>query len=225
MKRMLFNATHAEQLRVAIVDGQKLLDLDIETSGREQRKSNIYKATVTRVEPSLEACFVDYGEERHGFLPFKEISRQYFKAGVDVGRARINEAISEGQEIIIQVEKEERGNKGAALTTFISLAGRYLVLMPNNPRGGGVSRRIEGDDRTELRETMDQLDIPDGMGAIVRTAGVGRSTEELQWDLNNLKSAWDAILQANDSRPAPFLIFQESDAVTRGLRDYFSDDV
>ena len=155
MKRMLFNATHAEQLRVAIVDGQKLLDLDIETSGREQRKSNIYKGVVTRVEPSLEACFVDYGEERHGFLPFKEISRQYFKAGVDVGRARINEVISEGQELIVQVEKEERGNKGAALTTFISLAGRYLVLMPNNPRGGGVSRRVEGEDRQELREAID----------------------------------------------------------------------
>src|SRR5271156_2208200 len=202
MKRMLFNATQQEELRVAIVDGQKLIDIDIETTGREQRKSNIYKGIITRIEPSLEACFVNYGEERHGFLPFKEVARQYFRDGVDMRSARIQDALKEGQELIVQVEKEERGNKGAALTTFISLAGRYLVLMPNNPRGGGVSRRIEGDDRQELRETMAQLQLSDGMGAIVRTAGVGRSTEELQWDLNNLKTAWDAIVAANDGRPA-----------------------
>ncbi len=225
MKRMLFNATHAEQLRVAIVDGQKLLDLDIETSGREQRKSNIYKGVVTRVEPSLEACFVDYGEERHGFLPFKEISRQYFKSGVDVGRARINEAISEGQELIIQVEKEERGNKGAALTTFISLAGRYLVLMPNNPRGGGVSRRVEGEDRQELRETIDQLDLPGGMSVIARTAGIGRAVEELQWDLKYLLQLWKAITDAVDQVKAPELIYLESSLVIRAIRDYFNPDI
>src|ERR1700676_2171663 len=225
MKRMLFNATQQEELRVAIVDGEKLIDIDIETAGREQRKGNIYKGVVTRIEPSLEACFVNYGEDRHGFLPFKEVARQYFKDGVDARSARIQDALQEGQELIVQVEKEERGNKGAALTTFISLAGRFLVLMPNNPRAGGVSRRIEGEDRDQMREAMNGLMIPDGMGAIVRTAGLGRSTEELQWDLNNLKTAWDAIVAANDGRPAPFLIFQESDAVTRGLRDYFSDDV
>src|SRR5437879_9781520 len=183
MRRMLFNATHAEQLRVAIVDGQKLLDLDIETAGREQRKSNIYKGLVTRVEPSLEACFVDYGEDRHGFLPFKEVSRNYFREGVDVRSARIQDAIKEGDQLLVQVEKEERGNKGAALTTFVSLAGRYLVLMPNNPRGGGVSRRVEGEDRQELRETMDKLDLPSGMSVIARTAGIGRNVDELQWDL------------------------------------------
>src|SRR6202034_1914566 len=225
MKRMLFNATQQEELRVAIVDGQKLIDIDIETAGREQRKGNIYKGVITRIEPSLEACFVNYGEDRHGFLPFKEVARQYFRDGVDMRSARIQDALKEGQELIVQVEKEERGNKGAALTTFISLAGRFLVLMPNNPRAGGVARRIEGEDRDQMREAMNGLVIPDGMGAIVRTAGVGRSTEELQWDLNNLKTAWDAIVAANDGRPAPFLIFQESDAVTRGLRDYFSDDV
>jgi|GEM_PF-99704 len=225
MKRMLFNATHAEQLRVAIVDGQKLLDLDIETSGREQRKSNIYKGVVTRVEPSLEACFVDYGEERHGFLPFKEISRQYFKSGVDVARARINEAISEGQELIIQVEKEERGNKGAALTTFISLAGRYLVLMPNNPRGGGVSRRVEGEDRQELREALDQLDLPGGMSVIARTAGIGRAVEELQWDLRYLLQLWKAITDAVDQVKAPELIYLESSLVIRAIRDYFNPDI
>src|SRR6202166_3387021 len=192
MKRMLFNATQQEELRVAIVDGQKLIDIDIETAGREQRKGNIYKGVVTRIEPSLEACFVNYGEDRHGFLPFKEVARQYFKDGVDARSARIQDALREGQELIVQVEKEERGNKGAALTTFISLAGRYLVLMPNNPRGGGVSRRIEGEDRDQMREAMNGLMIPDGMGAIVRTAGVGRSTEELQWDLNNLKTPGDA---------------------------------
>ncbi|MDH5207221.1 MAG: ribonuclease E/G [Burkholderiaceae bacterium] len=199
MKRMLFNATHAEELRVAIVDGQKLIDIDIENAGREQRKSNIYKGVITRVEPSLEACFVDYGEERHGFLPFKEVSRIYFREGVDVRTASIKEALREGQELIVQVEKEERGNKGAALTTFISLAGRYLVLMPNNPRGGGVSRRIEGEDRQELRDTMDQLDVPTGMSIIARTAGIGRNAEELQWDLNYLLKLWHAIEDA--SRP------------------------
>ena len=178
MKRMLFNATHAEETRVAIVDGQKLIDIDIEVAGREQRKSNIYKGIITRIEPSLEACFVNYGEERHGFLPFKEVSRAYFKEGVDVRTATIREALTEGQELIVQVEKEERGNKGAALTTFISLAGRYLVLMPNNPRGGGVSRRIEGEERQELREAMDQLDLPSGMSTIARTAGIGRTVEE-----------------------------------------------
>ncbi len=225
MKRMLFNATHAEQLRVAIVDGQKLLDLDIETAGREQRKSNIYKGLVTRVEPSLEACFVDYGEERHGFLPFKEISRQYFKPGVEVARAKISDAISEGQELIVQVEKEERGNKGAALTTFVSLAGRYLVLMPNNPRGGGVSRRVEGEDRQELREAIDQLDLPSGMSVIARTAGLGRQVEELQWDLKYLMQLWKAITDAVQQVKAPELIYLESSLVIRAIRDYFNPDI
>ncbi|MFM8257433.1 MAG: ribonuclease E/G, partial [Polynucleobacter sp.] len=180
MKRMLFNATQQEELRVAIVDGQKLIDIDIETAGREQRKGNIYKGVITRIEPSLEACFVNYGEERHGFLPFKEVARTYFKDGIDVRNASIKDALREGQEIIVQVEKEERGQKGAALTSFISLAGRYLVLMPNNPRGGGVSRRIEGEDRQELREAMAQLEVPDGMSIIARTAGIGRDATELQ---------------------------------------------
>ncbi len=225
MKRMLFNATHAEQLRVAIVDGQKLLDLDIETAGREQRKSNIYKGVVTRVEPSLEACFVDYGEERHGFLPFKEISRQYFKPGVDVARARIQDAISEGQELIVQVEKEERGTKGAALTTFVSLAGRYLVLMPNNPRGGGVSRRVEGEDRQELREAIDQLELPSGMSVIARTAGLGRAVEELQWDLKYLMQLWKAITDAVQAEKAPALIYLESSLVIRAIRDYFNPEI
>jgi ribonuclease E len=223
---MLVNAVQEEELRVALVDGQKLYDLSIEIPSREQKKSNIYKGRITRVEPSLEAAFVEYGAQRHGFLPLKEVSKEYFRAQPAAGgRLNIKDLLQEGQELIVQVEKEERGNKGAALTTFISLAGRFLVLMPNNPRAGGVSRRIEGEDRDQMREAMNGLQIPDGMGAIVRTAGVGRSTEELQWDLNNLKAAWDAIVQANDGRPAPFLIFQESDAVTRGLRDYFSDDV
>jgi ribonuclease E len=223
---MLVNAVQEEELRVALVDGQKLYDLSIEIPSREQKKSNIYKGRVTRVEPSLEAAFVDYGAQRHGFLPLKEVSKDYFQAqNPSQGRMNIKDLLREGQELIVQVEKEERGNKGAALTTFISLAGRFLVLMPNNPRAGGVSRRIEGEDREQMRDAMNGLVIPDGMGAIVRTAGVGRSTEELQWDLNNLKVAWDAIVAANDGRPAPFLIFQESDAVTRGLRDYFSDDV
>src|SRR5271170_7783002 len=226
MKRMLVNAVQEEELRVALVDGQKLYDLSIEIPSREQKKSNIYKGRITRVEPSLEAAFVEYGAQRHGFLPLKEVSKEYFRTQPASGsRLNIKDLLQESQELIVQVEKEERGNKGAALTTFISLAGRFLVLMPNNPRAGGVSRRIEGEDRDQMREAMSGLQIPDGMGAIVRTAGVGRSTEELQWDLNNLKAAWDAIVQANDGRPAPFLIFQESDAVTRGLRDYFSDDV
>src|SRR5574343_289100 len=186
MKRMLINATQPEERRLAIVDGQKLIDFETEIEGREQRKGNIYKAVVTRVEPSLEACFVDYGEDRHGFLPFKEISRQYFAEGVSPSQARIQDVIKEGQELLVQVEKEERGNKGAALTTFVSLAGRYVVLMPNNPRGGGVSRRIEGDDRAELKEAMDQLEYPKGMSIIARTAGIGRSAPELQWDLNYL---------------------------------------
>jgi ribonuclease E len=223
---MLVNAVQEEELRVALVDGQKLYDLSIEIPSREQKKSNIYKGRITRVEPSLEAAFVEYGAQRHGFLPLKEVSKEYFRSQPSSGgRLNIKDLLQEGQELIVQVEKEERGNKGAALTTFISLAGRFLVLMPNNPRAGGVSRRIEGEERDQMREAMNGLQIPDGMGAIVRTAGVGRSTEELQWDLNNLKTAWDAIVQANDGRPAPFLIFQESDAVTRGLRDYFSDDV
>ncbi|MBU3724255.1 MAG: Rne/Rng family ribonuclease [Burkholderiaceae bacterium] len=225
MKRMLFNATHAEELRVAIVDGQRLIDLDIETAGREQRKSNIYKGVVTRIEPSLEACFVNYGEERHGFLPFKEIAREYFKPGVDVGRATIKEAIAEGTEMLVQVEKEERGNKGAALTTFISLAGRYLVLMPNNPRGGGVSRRIEGEERQELRETMDQLDVPTGMSLIARTAGIGRSANELQWDLNYLLQLWRAVDDARKLQPGAYLIYQESSLVIRAIRDYFHPDI
>jgi ribonuclease E len=222
---MLVNAVQEEELRVALVDGQKLYDLSIEIPSREQKKSNIYKGRITRVEPSLEAAFVEYGAQRHGFLPLKEVSKEYFRPGANGQGRNIKDLLQEGQEIIVQVEKEERGNKGAALTTFISLAGRFLVLMPNNPRAGGVSRRIEGEDREQMRDAMSGLVIPDGMGAIVRTAGVGRSTEELQWDLNNLKAAWDAIVAANDGRTAPFLIYQESDAVTRGLRDYFSDDV
>ncbi len=225
MKRMLFNATHQEELRVAIVDGQKLVDLDIETAGREQRKGNIYKAVITRIEPGLEACFVNYGEDRHGFLPFKEVARTYFKEGVDVRTARIQDALHEGQELVIQVEKEERGNKGAALTTFISLAGRYLVLMPNNPRGGGVSRRIEGEDRQELREAMDQLNIPQGMSIIARTAGIGRNTEELQWDLSYLMQLWLAIDGAAKENKAPILIYLESSLVIRAIRDYFSPDI
>ena len=225
MKRMLFNATHPEELRVAIVDGQKLIDLDIEIAGREQRKGNIYKGVITRIEPGLEACFVSYGEERHGFLPFKEIARTYFKEGVDVRTARIQDALREGQELIVQVEKEERGNKGAALTTFISLAGRYLVLMPNNPRGGGVSRRVEGEERQELREAMDQLTIPPGMSIIARTAGIGRNAEELQWDMSYLMQLWTAIDGAAKDNPAPILIYLESSLVIRAIRDYFSPDI
>src|SRR5215207_10025411 len=214
---MLFNATQQEELRVAIVDGQKLVDLDIESASREQRKSNIYKGLITRIEPSLEAAFIDYGEERHGFLPFKEVARSYFKPDIDVGHARIQDALREGQDLIVQVEKDERGTKGAALTTFISLAGRFLVLMPNNPRAGGVSRRIEGEERDQMREVVSQLQIPDGMGAIVRTAGVGRTVEELQWDLDNLKGRWDQIEAAAKDWPAPFLVYRESDAVTRAM--------
>ncbi len=225
MKRMLFNATQAEELRVAIVDGQKLIDLDIESAAKEQRKSNIYKAVITRIEPSLEAAFVDYGAERHGFLPFKEVSRSYFQPDVEPGRARIQDALKVGQELIVQVEKDERGNKGAALTTFISLAGRYLVLMPNNPRGGGVSRRIEGEDRQELREAMDQLEVPNGMSLIARTAGIGRSTEELQWDLNYLLQLWGAIDGAAKAQAGAFLIYQESSLVIRAIRDYFQPEI
>ncbi|WP_076591705.1 Rne/Rng family ribonuclease [Herminiimonas arsenitoxidans] len=225
MKRMLFNATQQEELRVAIVNGQKLIDIDIETTGREQRKSNIYKGVITRIEPSLEACFVSYGEDRHGFLPFKEVARTYFKEGVDVRSASIKDALREGQEIMVQVEKEERGNKGAALTSFISLAGRYLVLMPNNPRGGGVSRRVEGEDRQELRETMDKLDLPQGMSVIARTAGIGRNVDELQWDLNYLMQLWRAIEGAGQSGGGAFLIYQESSLVIRAIRDYFQPDI
>ncbi|HEX5685246.1 MAG TPA: Rne/Rng family ribonuclease [Ideonella sp.] len=225
MKRMLINATQPEERRLAIVDGQKLLDFETEIEGREQRKGNIYKAVVTRVEPSLEACFVDYGEDRHGFLPFKEISRTYFKEGVGVRDAKIQDVISNGQELLVQVEKEERGNKGAALTTFISLAGRYLVLMPNNPRGGGVSRRIEGEDREELKENLDQLEYPKGMSLIARTAGIGRSAAELQWDLNYMLKLWDAIDGASKGGKGAFLIYQESSLVIRAIRDYFTADV
>jgi ribonuclease E len=223
---MLFNATQQEELRVAIVDGQKLVDLDIESAAREQRKSNIYKGIITRIEPSLEAAFVDYGEERHGFLPFKEVAKSYFKPDIDVGRARIQDALREGQEIIIQVEKDERGTKGAALTTFISLAGRYLVLMPNNPRGGGVSRRVEGEDRNELRDTLDQLQLPDGMSVIARTAAIGRSLEELNWDLGYLMQLWQAVESASqDQSKKPFLIYLESSLVIRAIRDYFQPDI
>ena len=225
MKRMLINATQQEELRVAMVDGQRLYDLDIETPSREQKKSNIYKGRVTRVEPALEAAFVEYGADRHGFLPFKEINRSYFDPHAESHRPNIREAIREGQEIVVQVEKEERGNKGAALTTFISLAGRYLVLMPNNPRAGGVSRRIEGEDRQELREAMSSLDIPDGMGLIVRTAGVGRSQDELQWDLDYLLNLWRAIETAAPQKKAPFLIYQESNIIIRALRDYLRADI
>ena len=225
MKRMLVNATQAEERRLAIVDGQKLLDYEIEIEGREQRKGNIYKAVVTRVEPSLEACFVDYGEDRHGFLPFKEISRNYFTPGVPVNQARISDVIREGQELMVQVEKEERGNKGAALTTFVSLAGRYVVLMPNNPRGGGVSRRIEGEDRAELKEAMDQLEYPAGSSIIARTAGIGRSAPELQWDLNYLIKLWTAIEGAGKGGKGAFLIYQESSLVIRAIRDYFNSDI
>jgi ribonuclease E len=225
MKRLLVNATQQEELRVALVDGQKLYDLSIDISSREQKKANIYKARIARIEPSLEAVFVDYGSERHGFLPLKEISKEFFRDGQPQGNRNIREILSEGQEIVVQVEKEERGNKGAALTTYISLAGRFLVLMPNSPRAGGVSRRIEGEDRDQMRDIMAQLNIPDGMGAIIRTAGVGRSVEELQWDLDNLRTQWEAIAAGIQSRPAPFLVYQESDAVTRAMRDYLGDDI
>ena len=222
---MLINATQQEELRVALVDGQRLYDLDIESSSREQKKANIYKGKITRVEPSLEAAFVDYGADRHGFLPLKEISREYFKADSQRGgRPNIKDVVAEGTEVIVQVDKEERGNKGAALTTFISLAGRYLVLMPNNPRAGGISRRIEGDDRKQLKEAMDGVTIPNKTGVIVRTAGIGRSSEELQWDLDYLMTLWKAITEAAE-RPAPFLIYQESNVVIRAIRDYLRQDI
>ncbi|MDH5821491.1 Rne/Rng family ribonuclease [Luteimonas sp. RD2P54] len=225
MKRMLINATQAEELRVAIVDGQTLYDIDIEQPSQEQKKSNIYKGRITRLEPSLEAAFVEYGADRHGFLPLKEISRDYYQSGVDHRNANLKELLREGQEVVVQVEKEERGNKGAALTTFISLAGRYMVLMPNSPTAGGVSRRIEGDDRAALKEAMDKLEIPEEMGVIIRTAGVGRDAEELQWDLDYLLSIWRAICDAALSKPAPFLIYQESRLITRALRDYMRADI
>ncbi len=224
MKRMLFNATQPEELRVAIVDGQKLIDLDIESAGKEHRKSNIYKAVITRIEPSLEAAFVEYGGTRHGFLPFKEVSPQFYQPGSG-SRPNIKEALREGQELLVQVEKDERGNKGAALTTYISLAGRYIVLMPNNPSGGGVSRRIEGEDRNELRDVLAQLEVPQGMSIIARTAGIGRNLEELQWDLNYLKQLWDAIENAAKSEKAPSLIYLESSLVVRAIRDYFNAEI
>jgi len=227
MKRMLINATHPEELRVALVDGQRLFDLDIESSSREQKKANIYKGRITRVEPSLEAAFVDFGAERHGFLPLKEISKEYFRKPPSQieGKINIKDVISEGQEVIVQVDKEERGNKGAALTTFISLAGRYLVLMPNNPRAGGISRRIEGEDRAQLKEAMSHVQVPKSMGVIVRTAGIGRTTEELQWDLDYLVQFWEAITQAAAERKAPFLIHQESNVIIRAVRDYLRQDI
>lgn len=230
MKRMLINATQEEELRVALVDGQKLYDLDIEGLGHEQKKSNIYKGRITSVEPSLEAAFVDFGSPRHGFLPLKEVSKEYFPAGHPTlegsfERLHIKDILKEGQEIMVQVEKEERGTKGAALTTFITLAGSYLVLMPNNPQAGGISRRIEGEDRDELRDSLNKVQIPENMGLIVRTAGVGKSAEELQWDLNVLLKQWDAIQKAYRERSAPFLIYQESDIVTRAIRDYLRLDI
>ncbi|MCG9757122.1 ribonuclease E [Shewanella insulae] len=226
MKRMLINATQSEELRVALVDGQQLYDLDIESPGHEQKKANIYKGKITRVEPSLEAAFVDYGAERHGFLPLKEIAREYFPKGYSFqGRPNIKEVVKEGQEVIVQIDKEERGNKGAALTTFISLAGSYLVLMPNNPRAGGISRRIEGDERTELKAAMSELEVPQGMGLIVRTAGVGKDAAELKWDLKVLQHHWAAIEEAAQNRPAPFLIHQESNVIVRAIRDYLRRDV
>ena len=225
MKRMLFNATQAEELRVAIVEGQKLIDLDIESAAKEQRKSNIYKGVITRIEPSLEAVFVNYGADRHGFLPFKEIAREYYAPNGEGSRARMQETLKEGQELIVQVDKDERGNKGAALTTYVSLAGRYLVLMPNNPRGGGVSRRVEGDDRSELRDAMGQLTVPEGMSLIARTAAIGRNAEELQWDLNYLMQLWTAIESVAKDNAAPLLIFQEGSLVIRAIRDYFQPDI
>ncbi len=227
MKRILINAAQKEEVRVAMVDGQQLYDLDVEIPSRESKKANVYKGKITRVEPSLEAAFVDYGAERHGFLPFKEIARSYFteEARQQQGRPDIRTAVKEGTEVVVQVEKEERGNKGAALTTFISLAGRFLVLMPNNPRAGGVSRRIEGEDRNLIREALSQMDIPNGMGVIVRTAGVGRSVEELQWDFEYLMQLWEAFEKATSERAAPFLVYQESNVIIRALRDYFRNDI
>ena len=228
MKRMLFNATHPEELRVAIVDGQKLLDLDIESAIRAQRKGNIYKGIVTRVEPSLEAAFVDYGAERQGFLPLKEISRSHFKSyssATPMAQVKIQEVVSVGQEFLVQVEKDERGTKGAALTTFISLAGRYLVLMPNNPKGGGISRQIEGEERSELREAMAQLTAPTAHSLIARTVGIGKSVEELQWDLDFLLQLWGAIESAAADKSAPFLVYQESNLIVRAIRDYLRSDI
>lgn len=225
MKRMLINATQAEELRVALVDGQKLYDLDIETGFREQKKANIYKGRITRIEPSLEAAFVEFGAERHGFLPLKEIAKEYFIDPKMSSRSNIKELIKEGTEVIVQVDKEERGNKGAALTTMVSLAGRYLVLMPNNARAGGISRRIEGDERAQIREALQNVNLPDGMGVIVRTAGIGRSSEELQWDLDYLLQLWSSIKEASESRPAPFLILQESNVILRAIRDYLRQDI
>ena len=219
------NATQPEELRVAMVDGQRLSDLDIEVPSREKKKSNVYKGRITRLEPSLEAAFVDYGAARHGFLPLKEVARSYFVKKEGSGRPSIADALQEGQELLVQVEKEERGNKGAALTTFLSLAGRYLVLMPNNPRAGGVSRRVEGDERNELRETLSSLNVPAGMGLIVRTAGVGKTQEELQWDLDYLLHLWSAIETASAARPAPFLVHQESNLIIRAIRDYLRQDI
>jgi len=227
MKRILINATQSEELRVAIVDGQRLYNLDIEVPFREQKKSSIYKGVITRIEPSLEAAFVDYGGNRHGFLPFKEVARRYYseEAKKSDGRPSIKDALKEGQELIVQIEKEERGNKGAALTTKISLAGRYLVLMPTEPRAGGVSRRIQGDERNEIREAMDQVKQPSSMGTIVRTAGIGRSVEELQWDLDYLATLWEAIEKSTEDRPAPFLIYHDSDLIVRALRDHYGSDI
>ena len=227
MKRMLINATQPEELRVAMVDGQTLFDLDIENRTRVQKKSSIYKGKITRVEPSLEAAFVDFGAERHGFLPLKEISKEYFyRNPSDVnGRFSIKDVVKEGTQVIVQVDKEERGNKGAALTTFISLAGRYMVLMPNNPRAGGISRRVEGEERSELKAVLDSLDTPRGMGVIVRTAGVGRSQEELKWDQDYLCAVWEAIQEHSEQRPAPFLIYPEGNVIVRAIRDYLRSDI
>ena len=227
MKRIAINATQSEEIRVAMIDGQYLYDLDIEHPNRAQKKSNIYKGVITRIEPSLEAAFVNYGADRHGFLPFKEVSKDYWNTnGKKIeGRPSIKSVLKEGQELLVQVDKEERGNKGAALTTHISLAGRYLVLMPNNPRAGGVSRRIEGEDRHKIRDILNQLDIPEGMGAIVRTAGVGRELEELTWDMEYLKTLWTAISEANKEHAAPVLLYQESNVIIRALRDYFRNDI
>src|SRR3974390_2809273 len=225
MKRMLVNATQEEELRVALVDGQKLFDLSIDLPSREQKKANVYKARISRIEPSLEACFVDYGATRHGFLPLKEVAKEFFRHPAGGGRLAIRELLAEGQELIVQVEKEERGTKGAALTSFVSLAGRYLVLMPNNPRGGGVSRRVEGEDRQELREAIDQLEVPAGMSVIARTAGLGRAVEELQWDLKYLLQLWKAITDAVHQVKAPELIYLESSLVIRAIRDYFNPEI
>ncbi|MCK5354092.1 MAG: Rne/Rng family ribonuclease, partial [Methyloprofundus sp.] len=229
MKRMLINATQQEELRVALVDGQKLYDFDIEVPSKEQKKSNVYKGIITRIEPSLEAAFVNYGAEKHGFLPFKEISPAFYQTDDSAtsggGRSAIKDRLKEGQEVVIQIEKEERGNKGAALTTYISLAGTYLVLMPNNPKAGGISRRIEGDTRDELRDVMAALEIPEHMGLIVRTAGCGKNTEELQWDLNYLLQLWEAIERSATEQKAPFLIFQESNVIIRALRDHLRGNI